>query len=284
MSNEDGMTLPKIISFINMKGGVGKTTLCINVAYTLAKHFNKKVLVLDMDPQFNATQTFFSKFGSLTEYEELRNLNKTIAHVLMPTMGGVFSQAKSYTLDDLIVTANNSFVLDTIPGDLELISFESSRRGSEKILKDFIDEKVSKERSYDYILIDTPATYSIYSQSSLIASNHYVVPIAPDAFSVLGYSLLKRVMRDDLTLKGSSPNELGIIFTLVDSSRVGRENIKTKFDENIVFNNSISEFERIRTGKMQTFILDMESTKEEIINLTSELIDKVGDTYDQQQI
>ena len=60
----------KIISFINMKGGVGKTTLCINIAYTLAAHFNKKVLLVDIDPQFNATQSLFTKFKNLEDYSK----------------------------------------------------------------------------------------------------------------------------------------------------------------------------------------------------------------------
>ena len=49
-----------VISFINMKGGVGKTTLSTNIAYTLARKEGKKVLFIDVDPQFNATQCFFS--------------------------------------------------------------------------------------------------------------------------------------------------------------------------------------------------------------------------------
>ena len=46
----------KVVSFINMKGGVGKTTLAVNIGYTLSKIFNKKVILIDMDPQMNATQ------------------------------------------------------------------------------------------------------------------------------------------------------------------------------------------------------------------------------------
>jgi len=50
----------KIISFVNMKGGVGKTTLAVNVADVLSRHLGKRVLLVDLDPQFNATQSLFS--------------------------------------------------------------------------------------------------------------------------------------------------------------------------------------------------------------------------------
>ncbi|ECP0926862.1 ParA family protein, partial [Listeria monocytogenes] len=80
---------PDIVSFINMKGGVGKTTLTINIAYTLAKEFKKNVLLIDMDPQFNATQSLMTKFKSLKDYEDLRNSGKTINYILQPPRGGV---------------------------------------------------------------------------------------------------------------------------------------------------------------------------------------------------
>lgn len=51
----------KIISFMNMKGGVGKTSLCVNLAVILAKKYKKKILIVDMDPQMNATQYLFKK-------------------------------------------------------------------------------------------------------------------------------------------------------------------------------------------------------------------------------
>lgn len=73
----------KVISFINMKGGVGKTTLTINIAYTLVKEFHKRVLVIDMDPQFNATQALMTKFRSIDFYQKLLKTGPTIANLLI---------------------------------------------------------------------------------------------------------------------------------------------------------------------------------------------------------
>ncbi|EGP4907479.1 TPA: AAA family ATPase [Enterococcus faecium] len=268
-----------VISFINMKGGVGKTTLTINVAYTLAKHFGKNVLLIDMDPQFNATQSLMTKFKSLDEYERLRNSGKTINYVLQPPTGGIFSEIK-YTTDDLILhlfpkDESNKGNLDLIAGDLGITTFESSRRGSEKILKEYI-KKINDEyvREYDYILIDTPATYSIYSQSSLISSDYYVVPISPDTFSALGFSLLHKAMKDDLTLSDDQPEILGIIFTLTkDMAR--RNKIKEEFEDEPSFSSSLKENEWIRTGNMSSFMLDMATTEHNIIEIVDEFIKKI---------
>lgn len=270
--------MSKIISFINMKGGVGKTTLCINIAYTLVKHFNKKVLIVDIDPQFNATQSLFTKFKNFTEYEKIQKKHKTINYVLQPNIGGIAQPPANFSMDELILNllSEEDAKLDLLPGDLEIVSFESSRRGSERILADFLKEQLPKEGfNYDYILIDTPATYSIYSQSALIASDFYVVPISPDVFAGLGYSLLQRVMSDDIALKGKEIKQLGIVFTLFKEGMTGREAIKKDFSGNKTFTSVLHENERIKTGKMETFIYDMKRTKNDIINITQEFVELV---------
>ncbi|EAD0080787.1 hypothetical protein NB59_14810 [Listeria monocytogenes] len=275
---------PDIVSFINMKGGVGKTTLTINIAYTLAKEFKKNVLLIDMDPQFNATQSLMTKFKSLKDYEDLRNRGKTINYILQPPRGGV-TGGIFFSNEDLILNLYedpkfselNQGALDLIAGDLGITTFESSRRGSEKILKEYIKEIEGKYRNkYDFILIDTPATYSIYSQSSLISSDFYVVPISPDTFSALGFSLLHRAMKDDLTLKDTQPDMLGIIFTLT-KDKVGRNKIKDEFEDEPTFSETLKESEWIRTGNMSSFMLDMASTRGNIIALVTEFLNKIDE-------
>ncbi|WP_421383363.1 ParA family protein [Bacillus salacetis] len=268
----------KVISFINMKGGVGKTTTTINIADTLVRHFNKNVLVIDMDPQFNATQALFTKFKSINEYEKLRKERKTIASVVMENRGsGVAMEAQAYTHEDLVIQLHrttNEKQLYLIPGDLELIDYESSRRGAEKILASFIEENILQNYDLDYILIDTPATYSIYSQAALLASNFYLVPIAPDVFSTLGYSLLHKIMGKDYALKGHDISNIGIVFTLCKEDRHGRIAIQESFEEEPHFSNKLSEYERVRTGRLSTLMYDMEYSKEEIIELCDEFVRK----------
>ncbi|MDQ9182328.1 ParA family protein [Cronobacter sakazakii] len=65
-----------VISFINMKGGVGKTTLCVGIAEYLANYMHKNVLVIDIDPQFNATQSILNQYNRVDEYIEKLQPNK----------------------------------------------------------------------------------------------------------------------------------------------------------------------------------------------------------------
>lgn len=139
--------------------------------------------------------------------------------------------------------------------------------------------------NYDFILIDTPATYSVYSQASLLASNYYIVPIAPDVFSTLGYELLQRALKKDLVLEDHDLKNLGIIFTLTNRTidhkvvkKVKRNNIQESFKQEERFDNTLYENENIRTGKLNRFIYDMSSTKDNIIKITNELLKKLGET------
>lgn len=266
----------KVISFINMKGGVGKTTTTINVADTLVRHFNKNVLVIDMDPQFNASQAMFTKYKNIKFYEELRKDSKTIASIVIGYNGsGVSVKEKEIDHSELIINLfSGDGNLYMIPGDLVLIDYESSRRGAERVLSKYINEQILPNYDLDYILIDTPATYSIYTQASLLASNYYIVPVAPDVFSSLGYSILHKVMGRDLTLEGHKIKNLGVLFTLTKQEKVGRENIIASFEEIAAFSTRISEHERIKTGKLATLMYDMDSTRYQIVGLVEEIMEK----------
>lgn len=278
----------KVISFINMKGGVGKTTLTINIAYTLVKEFHKRVLVIDMDPQFNATQALMTKFRSIDFYQKLLKTGPTIANLLIDSNNSmVKNNNEEPTIKNSVqhLFSNEDEKFDLIPGDLSLTEFETTARGAEKRLKKLI-AKPSVLNNYDFILIDTPATYSVYSQASLLASDYYIVPIAPDVFSALGYDLLQKALKKDLVLEDHKLINLGIIFTLTSKSKAEREkvtknvkrnNIQESFEKEERFNKTLYEHERIRTGKLENFIYDMTSTKDNIVEITNELLQKLGE-------
>lgn len=278
----------KVISFINMKGGVGKTTLTINIAYTLVKEFHKRVLVIDMDPQFNATQALMTKFRSIDFYQKLLKTGPTIANLLIDSNNSmVKNNNEEPTIKNSVqhLFSNEDEKFDLIPGDLSLTEFETTARGAEKRLKKLI-AKPSVLNNYDFILIDTPATYSVYSQASLLASDYYIVPIAPDVFSALGYDLLQKALKKDLVLEDHKLINLGIIFTLTSKSKderekvtknVKRNNIQESFEKEERFNKTLYEHERIRTVKLENFIYDMTSTKDNIVEITNELLQKLGE-------
>src|SRR5690606_35704330 len=124
---------------------------------------------------------------------------KTVYDILKPTkeeditLSSRRRQAKTkpVTLDEFIIpikrTTNRH--LDLLPSSLKLINFETNKRGTENLLKKFIDEKC---KMYDIVLIDCPPTLSLLTLSAYLASSYYLIPIKPDFLSSLGLPLLER--------------------------------------------------------------------------------------------
>lgn len=265
--------MSEIISMINMKGGVGKTTLTVNLAYSLSVEFNKKVLIVDMDPQFNATQLLFTKFKDIDEYKAIRQKSETIAGVLVAN-GSFVSQENTHNIDDVIIQIDKNSSLFLVPGDLRLTDFESSTRGSERRLEMALS-KIKDQ--YDFIFIDTPATYSVYSQAALLASDYYLVPLMPDLFATLGYSLLKSKMKKDPVLTGKNIANLGVIINLWDEHYVGRQNIVDEVPIEETFTHKIKNYEVNRSGKARTLMVERSRDKQDIIDLTKELIQHIDE-------
>ncbi|MCW0404924.1 Sporulation initiation inhibitor protein Soj [Xanthomonas sacchari] len=207
--------MSKIVSLINMKGGVGKTTLAVGLAWELAKNY--KVLLVDVDPQFNATQWLVPT----DTYFDWLTKGKTVFDVFQPEaavpggIGGFRSGAKpaAPSLKDAIISITHSGVtLDIVPSILDLMTLDAAPRGTENKLKVFLQQAKGK---YDYILIDCPPTASLFSYSAYLASDMYLVPIKPDPLSVLGLPLLERAIEDYQNRSGHSLARLGLVLTQV---------------------------------------------------------------------
>ncbi len=205
----------KVVSFINMKGGVGKTTLCIGIAEYLAHYMDKKVLLIDLDPQFNATQSMMNLFDMEEKYlNEFCKENRTVKKLFESTTE-ISERPQLPSASDLIIELDKN--MSIILGTINLI-FEDKNNSSArtKRVKKFIIENEIKN-VYDYIFIDCPPTISLYTDAALIASNFYLVPIKVDRYSILGVQLLHQVIArlsydEDLTLQ-----PIGKVFTMIDS-------------------------------------------------------------------
>ena len=207
------------ISFINMKGGVGKTTLSTNVAHCLATRENCKVLVVDIDPQFNATQCFFS--GD-SYFDYLKNNGRTILDLFqgnvmnISTVDGVIG-ARELAYSDIVPykISDNLYIL---PGNLKLFQIEiSAGSGKENRLKKYLDD-INKTYHFDYVIIDTPPTPSIWMVSASLASDYYIIPVKPDPLSYTGIDLLQSIIlqkKDDLDLNIQC---MGVILTMVEGN------------------------------------------------------------------
>lgn len=199
------------ISFINMKGGVGKTTTVVEVGTILAKEHGKKVLIIDLDPQTNAT---FSLMG-IEEWEKLKD-NATIADVL--------GMNKGYSARDVDYDINNAIVrnvcnikgLDLIPSHIELTFLDldlSGQPGREVILQNQLAKCTEK---YDFVLIDCPPNLTLAPQNALVVSDYLIVPVIPEFFPSIGLPLLSnRVEQLKKRLPGCNVELLGVIFTKV---------------------------------------------------------------------
>ena len=206
------MSKTEIISIINQKGGVGKTTTAINLAAGLAFQ-NKKTLVVDLDPQGNATTGL-----GLSNSD---NSNETIYAVLNGTKK--FSE---------VIKKTQFQNLDLVPSNVDLSGLEVETAGDGRrafILKEQIMAYLNdSEDNYEYLLIDCPPSLSLLTVMALVTSNSLVVPLQTEFFALEGLTqLMKTIDRIKINLN-SKLKIKGILLTMYDkrnklSSQVEKE-------------------------------------------------------------
>lgn len=213
--NEWGtIIMGKVVSFINMKGGVGKTTLCIGIAEYLAHFMNTKVLLIDLDPQFNTTQSIMNLYDLEEKYLDEYKKNKTVKR-LFESSTTISDRPQVPTACDLIVELDDH--MSIIPGTIDLIVEDKNNSSSRaKRLRKFIYENELLDQ-YEYIFIDCPPTISLYTDAALIASDFYLVPIKVDRYSILGVQLLNNVIEKLSYDEELNIIPLGKVYTMIDS-------------------------------------------------------------------
>ena len=206
------MNKTEIISIINQKGGVGKTTTAINLAAGLAFQ-NKKTLVVDLDPQGNAT----TGLG----LSNLENSNETIYAVL--------NGSKKFSE---VIKKTQFQNLDIVPSTVDLSGLEVETAGDGRrafILKEQIMAYLNDSSdNYEYVLIDCPPSLSLLTVMALVTSNSLVVPLQTEFFALEGLTqLMKTIDRIKINLN-SKLKIKGILLTMYDkrnklSSQVEKE-------------------------------------------------------------
>lgn len=206
----------KIVSFINQKGGVGKTTTCVNMASYLAV-MGKRVLLVDLDPQGNAS----SSLG----IDKDNNL-KTIYNVIVDDnlLDEVIIKSKVDNLD--IVPSN----VDLAGAEIELVQMNNREKVVKKILQ-------TVRNSYDFICIDCPPSLGLLTVNALTASDSIIIPIQCEYFALEGLTqlmytikLVKKHLNPEITVEG-------VVLTMKDS----RSNLGNSVAADITkyFNNKV---------------------------------------------
>jgi chromosome partitioning protein len=222
---------PKTIAIINMKGGVGKTTLAWNLALHLYSSHQEKVLLVDLDPQANATLLGLSE----KEFEDHRKTKKTIADLFIDCYKkyGPFpkpNESLRHNYDDFIFqcekTADGTACCDIIPSELEL-----SWVLKNAYINPFVLEKTLSSPYFDkygYILIDCAPTNSILTTLSLNAAKKILVPVMADVFAVYGVDLTKEVIEQHKDDYGVDTKVIGLVFVRYKSDLATQRDYKSK--------------------------------------------------------
>ena len=208
-----------ILSFINLKGGVGKTTTAVAVAEMLAQEERKHVLLIDLDPQTNATVTLISE----EQWADMDKEGKTIAQLFEDRLNP--QNAPKFDIETAIArrvsTINDGIArLDLLPSSIRLIDLQDRipmialtgnfMANPLEILRVALQPVVDR---YDYIIIDCPPSLGTVTKNGLRISTGYIIPTIPDIVSTWGiYQIVDNVARFSEDISRPIP-ALGIVAT-----------------------------------------------------------------------
>ena len=242
--------MTKVVSFINYKGGVGKTTTAYHVSCSLAQHYGQKVLMIDIDPQTNLT--FLC--ADIEQWQRRKRNTGTIKSLYNKYINRQTLDVRRIIWND-VVTAGRYPIsgLDLIPCDIDLLgedlgggqvvgtfpTVQALRQNAQRYIREmsFLRRVIEDtEERYDWIVIDCPPNLYLMTQNALHASDYYVVTAIPDHLSTIGLNILTDKVRrigDNISAAytfagqsiGHSVSDLGaIVFVKV---RIGGSMITT---------------------------------------------------------
>ena len=273
--NSAGRGAPvKIVSVINYKGGVGKTTLTANLAAQLACR-GKRILVMDMDAQCSLTFSFVTPDYWEAELggEDGKKNDRTIKRWFD---GIVDDEGEVMPLEELVLRdlkvggrlADSGGCLHLIPSHLGLINIDLELA---YLLSGAAPSRLQRRRArvlgqlrshlntyataagYDYVLIDCPPNFNIVTKNAIVASDQVLIPAKPDYLSTLGIDYLLRSLRslveefnEDSRSEAIEPRILGVIFTMIQFLRgrpigVQRQYMRTDSIAVPIFRSTIRE-------------------------------------------
>lgn len=207
--------MAKVISFINLKGGVGKTTTTVGTAQALAT-MGYKVLVIDLDPQTNATAMLIGP----TRWKALNEEGRTLARLFLDVLEGTrkfdLEQALQHNVSDVAECGDR---ISLLPSSLDLIKIQSdlSRKpvdfgtaGPDGLLRQVIWRRL---KDYDYVLIDCPPSLDHITMNGIAISDGYVIPTVPETLPAYGIPQIITAIIEFAETLGREIPALGIVLT-----------------------------------------------------------------------
>jgi cellulose biosynthesis protein BcsQ len=293
-----------VIATVNMKGGVGKTTLTVNLAACLAKYHQKRVLVVDLDTQISATLCLIPP----QEFARIRRDKRTISYLI----NKIIRPSAVYKYDAVDVIDRdlcNIKGLDLISGDIEiydefLVSEKLHKMAIHDSKLDFLDVwndfesiligevLVSVQDDYDFILLDCAPGYNLLTRSGLMASDYYLLPSRPEPLSLVGMQLLERRINKlrEAHADDESPMRsqlLGVVFILSGNTLFARyydrvmERVAQDFDR--IFQNRIPMDVNVAKAvdSFQPVVVENSNSpgSKAFIKLTEEILSSVNKRY-----
>lgn len=267
-----------IISFVNLKGGVGKTALAVNFAAFCGQN-GYRTLLIDTDPQTNAT------FSCITveAWDQHSKKIGTIAHLMGMKR---HTSADGATPDAEKIIIKKVFQnVDLLPSHLDLFTIDLDLAGltaREKKLHRSLKDVMA---NYDILVCDCPPNLTIPTQNALAMSTHFVVPVSPDFLSALGVGILLRRVKNFCEDLEHSLEHLGIVL-----SRVGRpaghrvdvaEDLRQRFGD-LVLAQEIRErvaVSEAASANIPIFNTGDAAAKTEFRGCFTELLKRMGDQY-----
>jgi chromosome partitioning protein len=225
-----------VFSTINLKGGVGKTTTTVALAETFSAERRKKVLVIDLDPQTNATVMLIGE----EKWRELNDKGHTLAQLFKDALHPEEKKFDlSKTLQKRVSDVAAATTIDLLPSSLDLIDVQdeliNTPVGKYGAIRPFdILWRATKDiiENYDIVIIDCPPNLGKITQNGLRMSQAFLIPTIPDILSTYGIPQIVRRVRDFSEEITEDIEALGIVVTKYDSRSNVHKNMERQLRQN----------------------------------------------------